>query len=198
MQRTPHLLERWENTPPESFSALAPHDRPADVVRTLAAATFLSQLWTCLSVPSQTVKPDSSPAALRRPNPAWRRLSAVKKTEAPADTAPRRYPFQVRLLSDIYSHSKAIRLWPLTPPDCDLFFWLWCFPPDSPPTRMTQASSVFFGNQDCSRESSSHKPLTSTPRNGKTLPLGELVPFLFENACHCELALLAPFPLHLH
>uniref|UniRef100_H3CSS3 GREB1 like retinoic acid receptor coactivator n=1 Tax=Tetraodon nigroviridis TaxID=99883 RepID=H3CSS3_TETNG len=33
------------------------------------------------------------------------------------------------------------------------------------------ASSVFFGNQDYSRESGSHKPLTSTPGNGKTLPL---------------------------
>ncbi|XP_028282945.1 GREB1-like protein isoform X3 [Parambassis ranga] len=37
---------------------------------------------------------------------------------------------------------------------------------DSPPTRTTQSSSVFFGSQDCSFL----KPLTSTPGN-KTLPI---------------------------
>ncbi|XP_056912701.1 GREB1-like protein isoform X2 [Takifugu flavidus] len=42
---------------------------------------------------------------------------------------------------------------------------------DSPPTRMTQASSVFFGNQDYSRDNNFLKPLASTPGNGKTLPL---------------------------
>ncbi|KAG7525431.1 hypothetical protein JOB18_026742 [Solea senegalensis] len=42
---------------------------------------------------------------------------------------------------------------------------------DSPPTaRTTQASSVFFGSQDMSRECSFIKPLTSTPGN-KTLPI---------------------------
>ncbi|XP_030017074.1 GREB1-like protein isoform X3 [Sphaeramia orbicularis] len=41
---------------------------------------------------------------------------------------------------------------------------------DSPPTRTTQASSVFFSSQDLSRDSSFIKPLTSTPGN-KTLPI---------------------------
>ncbi|XP_062260774.1 GREB1-like protein isoform X2 [Platichthys flesus] len=41
---------------------------------------------------------------------------------------------------------------------------------DSPPTRTTQASSVFFGGQDLSRDSSFLKPLASTPGN-KTLPI---------------------------
>lgn len=50
--------------------------------------------------------------------------------------------------------------------------------PDSPPTRMTQASSVFFGNQDYSRDNNFLKPLASTPGNGKTLPLGEFRPLL--------------------
>lgn len=51
------------------------------------------------------------------------------------------------------------------------------FPPDSPPTRMTQASSVFFGNQDYSRENHFLKPLASTPGNGKILPLGKFDAF---------------------
>nr|XP_057925153.1 GREB1-like protein isoform X4 [Doryrhamphus excisus] len=41
---------------------------------------------------------------------------------------------------------------------------------DSPPTRTTPASSVFFGTQDLSRECSFIKPLASTPGN-KTLPI---------------------------
>uniref|UniRef100_A0A3P8W038 GREB1 like retinoic acid receptor coactivator n=1 Tax=Cynoglossus semilaevis TaxID=244447 RepID=A0A3P8W038_CYNSE len=41
---------------------------------------------------------------------------------------------------------------------------------DSPPTRTTQPSSVFFGSQDLSRDCSFLKPLTSTPGN-KTLPI---------------------------
>ncbi|XP_051944311.1 GREB1-like protein isoform X1 [Hippocampus zosterae] len=41
---------------------------------------------------------------------------------------------------------------------------------DSPPTRMTPASSVFFGSSDLSRECSFIKPLASTPGN-KTLPI---------------------------
>ncbi|XP_014889948.1 GREB1-like protein isoform X3 [Poecilia latipinna] len=41
---------------------------------------------------------------------------------------------------------------------------------DSPPTRMAQASSVFFGSQDLGRDCSFLKPLASTPGN-KTLPL---------------------------
>ncbi|XP_068196041.1 GREB1-like protein isoform X1 [Antennarius striatus] len=41
---------------------------------------------------------------------------------------------------------------------------------DSPPTRMTQASSVFFGSQDLGRDYSFLKPLASTPGN-KTLPI---------------------------
>ncbi|KAM9719355.1 GREB1-like protein isoform 2-T3 [Menidia menidia] len=41
---------------------------------------------------------------------------------------------------------------------------------DSPPTRMAQASSVFFGNQDPGRDCSFLKPLASTPSN-KTLPI---------------------------
>uniref|UniRef100_A0A665UWP9 GREB1-like protein n=1 Tax=Echeneis naucrates TaxID=173247 RepID=A0A665UWP9_ECHNA len=41
---------------------------------------------------------------------------------------------------------------------------------DSPPTRTTQASSVFFGSQDLSRDCSFLKPLVSTPGN-KTLPI---------------------------
>ncbi|AWP03912.1 putative GREB1-like protein [Scophthalmus maximus] len=41
---------------------------------------------------------------------------------------------------------------------------------DSPPTRTTQASSVFFGSQDLSRDCSFLKPLASTPGN-KTLPI---------------------------
>lgn len=82
--------------PQNPFQLLAPH---------------LSQLWTRLSVPPQTVKPASSPAALQSPNPARHRPSAAKKTEAPADTAPRRCPFQVSLLSD--ASSQAICLGPL-------------------------------------------------------------------------------------
>lgn len=62
-----------------------------------------------------------------------------------------------------------------------LFLFLWCCGTDSPPTRTAQGSSVVFGNQNYSRESISHKPLTSTPGNGKTLPLGERVPLLCEN-----------------
>ncbi|XP_037838017.1 GREB1-like protein isoform X4 [Kryptolebias marmoratus] len=42
--------------------------------------------------------------------------------------------------------------------------------PDSPPTRMAQASSVFFGSQDLGRDCSFLKPLASTPGN-KTLPI---------------------------
>ncbi|CAL8345117.1 unnamed protein product [Merluccius merluccius] len=42
---------------------------------------------------------------------------------------------------------------------------------DSPPTRTTQASSVFFGGQDLSRDCSFLKPLASTPGNNKTLPI---------------------------
>lgn len=45
-------------------------------------------------------------------------------------------------------------------------------PTDSPPTRMTQASSVFFGSQDLGRDCSFLKPQASTPGN-KTLPIGE-------------------------
>ncbi|KAE8290796.1 hypothetical protein D5F01_LYC10386 [Larimichthys crocea] len=41
---------------------------------------------------------------------------------------------------------------------------------DSPPTRTTQGSSVFFGNQDLGRDCSFLKPLASTPGN-KTLPI---------------------------
>nr|XP_020447080.1 GREB1-like protein isoform X2 [Monopterus albus] len=41
---------------------------------------------------------------------------------------------------------------------------------DSPPTRTTQASALFFGRQDLSRECSFLKPLASTPGN-KTLPI---------------------------
>ncbi|XP_076601770.1 GREB1-like protein isoform X1 [Chaetodon auriga] len=41
---------------------------------------------------------------------------------------------------------------------------------DSPPTRTTQASSVFFGSQDLSRDCSFIKPLASTPGN-KTQPI---------------------------
>ncbi|XP_041659055.1 GREB1-like protein [Cheilinus undulatus] len=41
---------------------------------------------------------------------------------------------------------------------------------DSPPTRATQTSSVFFGSQDLGRDCSFLKPLTSTPGN-KTLPI---------------------------
>ncbi|KAM4728331.1 GREB1-like protein isoform 2-T3 [Anableps anableps] len=41
---------------------------------------------------------------------------------------------------------------------------------DSPPTRMAQASSVFFGSQDLGRDCSFLKPLASTPSH-KTLPI---------------------------
>ncbi|XP_047446080.1 GREB1-like protein isoform X2 [Mugil cephalus] len=41
---------------------------------------------------------------------------------------------------------------------------------DSPPTRTTQASSVFFGSQDLVKDCSFLKPLPSTPGN-KTLPI---------------------------
>ncbi|XP_026169013.1 GREB1-like protein isoform X3 [Mastacembelus armatus] len=41
---------------------------------------------------------------------------------------------------------------------------------DSPPTRPTQASGVFFGNQDLGRDCSFLKPLASTPGN-KILPI---------------------------
>ncbi|XP_034039767.1 GREB1-like protein isoform X3 [Thalassophryne amazonica] len=41
---------------------------------------------------------------------------------------------------------------------------------DSPPSRTTQASSVFFGGQDLNRDCNFLKPLTSTPGN-KTLPI---------------------------
>ncbi|KAM9845471.1 GREB1-like protein [Aulostomus maculatus] len=41
---------------------------------------------------------------------------------------------------------------------------------DSPPTRTTQASSVFFGSQDLSKDCSFIKPPASTPGN-KTLPI---------------------------
>lgn len=41
---------------------------------------------------------------------------------------------------------------------------------DSPPTRATQTSSIFFGSQDLSRDISFLKPLVSTPGN-KTLPI---------------------------
>ncbi|XP_055359708.1 GREB1-like protein isoform X3 [Betta splendens] len=41
---------------------------------------------------------------------------------------------------------------------------------DSPPIRTTQASTVFFGSQDLSRDCSFLKPLASTPSN-KTLPI---------------------------
>ncbi|XP_070397746.1 GREB1-like protein isoform X4 [Nothobranchius furzeri] len=41
---------------------------------------------------------------------------------------------------------------------------------DSPPTRMVQASTVFFGNQDLGRDCSFLKPVTSTPGT-KTLPI---------------------------
>ncbi|XP_041805365.1 GREB1-like protein isoform X3 [Chelmon rostratus] len=41
---------------------------------------------------------------------------------------------------------------------------------DSPPTRTTQASSVFFGSQDLGRDCSFLKPLASTPGN-KTQPI---------------------------
>ncbi|XP_026229709.1 GREB1-like protein isoform X3 [Anabas testudineus] len=41
---------------------------------------------------------------------------------------------------------------------------------DSPPTRTAQASTVFFGSQDLSRDCSFLKPLGSTPGN-KTLPI---------------------------
>ncbi|XP_077374607.1 GREB1-like protein [Festucalex cinctus] len=41
---------------------------------------------------------------------------------------------------------------------------------DSPPTRMTSASSVFFSSPDLSRECGFIKPLASTPGN-KTLPI---------------------------
>lgn len=52
---------------------------------------------------------------------------------------------------------------------------LFFFPsPDSPPTRTTQVSSVFFGSQDLGRDCSFIKPLASTPGN-KTLPIGEFV-----------------------
>ncbi|KAM6919485.1 GREB1-like protein isoform 4-T5 [Lycodopsis pacificus] len=42
--------------------------------------------------------------------------------------------------------------------------------PDSPPTRTTQMSSVFFGSQDLGRDCSFLKPLSSTSGN-KTLPI---------------------------
>ncbi|TMS09882.1 GREB1-like protein [Larimichthys crocea] len=45
---------------------------------------------------------------------------------------------------------------------------------DSPPTRTTQGSSVFFGNQDLGRDCSFLKPLASTPGN-KTLPIGSVL-----------------------
>lgn len=48
--------------------------------------------------------------------------------------------------------------------------------PDSPPTRTTQASSVFFGSQDLGRDCSFLKPLASTPGN-KTQPIGEALFF---------------------
>ncbi|MEQ2179377.1 hypothetical protein GOODEAATRI_024329, partial [Goodea atripinnis] len=41
----------------------------------------------------------------------------------------------------------------------------------SPPTRMAQASSVFFSSQDLGRDCSFLKPLVSAPGN-KTLPIG--------------------------
>ncbi|KAM4551836.1 GREB1-like protein isoform 3-T7 [Odontesthes bonariensis] len=41
---------------------------------------------------------------------------------------------------------------------------------DSPPTRMVQAPSVFFGSQELGRDCSFLKPLASTPA-GKTLPI---------------------------
>lgn len=50
-----------------------------------------------LSGPSQTVNPASFQAARRRRSPARPRLSAVKKTAAPVDTAPLPFPSQVRL-----------------------------------------------------------------------------------------------------
>lgn len=54
---------------------------------------------------------------------------------------------------------------------CDESFLILLLP-DSPPTRMTQASSVFFGSQDLGRDCSFLKPLASTPGN-KTLPIGK-------------------------
>lgn len=43
---------------------------------------------------------------------------------------------------------------------------------DSPSSRLSQTSSVFFGSQELSRDCSFIKPLASTPGN-KTLPIGE-------------------------
>lgn len=54
---------------------------------------------------------------------------------------------------------------------------------DSPPTRTTQASSVFFGNQECSFL----KPLASTPGN-KTLPIGEEFDW-YIYSCACQFVL---------
>lgn len=66
--------------------------------------------------------------------------------------------------------------------------------PDSPPTRMTQASSVFFGNQDYSRDNNFLKPLASTPGNGKTLPLGEFDPFLMRTYV-ASMCIISPIPI---
>lgn len=68
-----------------------------------------------------------------------------------------------------------------------LFIYLF-LPPDSPPTRMTQASSVFFGSQDLGRDCSFLKPLASTPGN-KTLPIGEAL--FFQHTCNFPVVLPA-------
>lgn len=57
----------------------------------LASVCCYVRVTVCACLSSQTVKPVSSPAALRRPNPARLRLSAAKKT-----ANARHFPSQVR------------------------------------------------------------------------------------------------------
>lgn len=68
---------------------------PCSKLRWCTATYHMSQFLSCLS--SQTAKPVSIPVVPRCPNPARPPLSAVKKMEAPVDTAPLPFPFQVRL-----------------------------------------------------------------------------------------------------
>lgn len=59
--------------------------------------------------------------------------------------------------------------------------------PDSPSSRLSQTSLVFFGSQELSRDCSFLKPLASTPGN-KTLPIGETIffPLFFSLVALCH------------
>lgn len=72
-----------------------------------------------------------------------------------------------------------------------LIFWfiavLYLSLPDSPSSRLSQTSLVFFGSQELSRDCSFLKPLASTPGN-KTLPIGETIFFpLFFSLATCSI-----------